>query len=67
MSLTMRVTDKTPASSVPSWLDGFLAANVARGTFYAGVIMVLAALWDLIRPASRRCSPHGSEASITNG
>ena len=40
---------------------GFLAANVARGTFYAGVIMVLAALWDLIRPASRRCLPHGSE------
>jgi mercuric ion transport protein len=47
---------------------GFLAANLARGTFYAGVIiMILAALWDLIRPASRRCRPHNFEASIKNG
>lgn len=47
---------------------GFLAANVARGTFYAGVIiMILAAPWDLIRPASRRCQARGCEASITNG
>lgn len=47
---------------------GFLAANVARGTFYAGVIlMVLAALWDLFRPASRYCQPRGSEGSITHG
>lgn len=46
----------------------FLAANVARGTFYAGVIiMVLAALRDLIRPASGRCRSRGSDASITNG
>ena len=35
---------------------GFLAADVARDIFYAGlIIMVLAALWDLIRPANRRC------------
>jgi len=35
---------------------GFLAADAARGIFYAGlIIMVLAALWDLIRPANRRC------------
>jgi len=47
---------------------GFLAANVARGTFYAGVIiMVLAASWDLIRPAGRHCQPRDSEASTTNG
>jgi mercuric ion transport protein len=47
---------------------GFLATNLARGTFYAGVIiMILAALWDLIRPAGRRCQPRGSEASITSG
>lgn len=39
---------------------GFLPANVARGTFYAGlIVMVLVALWDLIRPASRRCRPSG--------
>lgn len=46
---------------------GFLAANVARATFYAGVIiMILAALWDLIRPANRCCQPHDFEASIKN-
>lgn len=39
---------------------GFLPANIARGTFYAGlIVMVLVALWDLIRPASRRCRPSG--------
>lgn len=41
---------------------GFLTANVARGIFYAGlIVMVLAALWDLIRPASRRCRARGIE------
>ncbi|MDE2054104.1 MAG: MerC family mercury resistance protein [Xanthomonadaceae bacterium] len=46
---------------------GFLAANVARGTFYTGVIiMMLAALWNLVCPVNRRCQPHGFEASIKN-
>lgn len=36
---------------------GFLRANFARGLFYAGlIIMILVALWDLIRPA-KRCAP----------
>lgn len=35
---------------------GFLPANAARATFYAGLVtMILTALWDLIRPANRRC------------
>lgn len=35
---------------------GFLPANGARATFYVGlVIMILAALWDLIRPANPCC------------
>lgn len=47
---------------------GFLPADVARRTFYAGLmVMVLIALWDLIRPASRRCPPGGVEAPAENG
>lgn len=47
---------------------GFLPADVARGTFYVGlIIMVLAALWDLIRPASRRCRTHDAETSAQQG
>lgn len=47
---------------------GFLAANVARGTFYAGlIVMVLAALWDLVRPANRRCQPSGLKGPAENG
>lgn len=35
---------------------GFLAVNVARGMFYAGlIVMVFAALSDLVRPANRHC------------
>ncbi|HEX7326281.1 MAG TPA: organomercurial transporter MerC [Rhodanobacteraceae bacterium] len=35
---------------------GFLPATVARGVFYAGlIVMVLVAIWDLARPA-RCCS-----------
>lgn len=35
---------------------GFLAADVARGTFYAGlIVMVFVALWDLVRPANPYC------------
>lgn len=44
---------------------GFLPADVARGTFYVGlVVMIVAAVWDLIRPASRHCSPGGVTRSI---
>lgn len=35
---------------------GFLPANVARGAFYAGlIVMIVVAAWDLIRPANRYC------------
>lgn len=35
---------------------GFLTANVARSTFYAGlVVMVLASVWDIVNPGNRRC------------
>lgn len=38
---------------------GFLAASVARGVFYAGlIVMVLAAAGDLARPARRCRLPH---------
>jgi mercuric ion transport protein len=44
---------------------GFLPPDVARGTFYAGLIaMILVAIWDLIRPATRGCRPSGVEPSI---
>lgn len=47
---------------------GFLSATVARGTFYAGmIIMILVALWDLFRPANRRCRPSGLETPAENG
>lgn len=43
---------------------GFLAANLARGTFYAGLIaMVLVAVWDLVSPGKRRCRPKSVETS----
>lgn len=43
---------------------GFLAADVARGIFYAGlIVMVLVALWDVIRPANRRCRIRDAETS----
>lgn len=39
---------------------GFLPASVARGVFYAGlIVMVLVAIWDLASPA-RRCRVPGS-------
>jgi len=35
---------------------GFLPVGVARGTFYAGlVVMVLVSMWDLVRPSKRSC------------
>lgn len=44
---------------------GFLAADLARGTFYAGlIVMVLVAVWDLVSPSRRRCRPGGAETSI---
>lgn len=37
---------------------GFLPASVARGTFYAGmIVMIVVAVWDLMNPAHRRCAP----------
>lgn len=37
---------------------GFLAANVARGIFYAGlIVMILVAVWDVVSPGRRRCKP----------
>ncbi len=47
---------------------GFLPANVARGVFYAGlVIMLMAALWDLVSPADRHCRPSGIRMSAQKG
>lgn len=47
---------------------GFLPANGARATFYAGlVIMILAALWDLIRPANPRCRVARTGTQAENG
>lgn len=43
---------------------GFLAANVARGVFYAGlIVMVIAAIGDLVWPARRCGLPRGSRRS----
>jgi len=42
-----------------------LAKDLARGIFYAGlVVMFLAAVWDMINPANRRCATDDREASI---
>lgn len=47
---------------------GFLPANIARATFYAGlVVMLLSALWDLIRPANPRCGTARAGTSVENG
>jgi mercuric ion transport protein len=47
---------------------GFLPANVARGTFYAGLIaMLVVAVWDLISPAGRRCRPSVVGTSTQKG
>ena len=47
---------------------GFLPADVARGTFYAGlVVMVVVAVWDLVSPAKHRCRSKGAKASIQRG
>lgn len=47
---------------------GFLAADVARGTFYAGlIVMVVVAVWDLVNPGRRRCRLNGVESSIQRG
>src|SRR5690625_4287496 len=36
--------------------QGFLPANVARGTFYVGlIVMILVAVGDLVHPGSRLC------------
>ena len=41
----------------------FLAKDFARGIFYTGlVVMVLAAIWDLINPANRRCATDDNQA-----
>lgn len=46
---------------------GFLRANAARATFYAGLVtMILAALWDLILPANRRCRSARVRSSAEN-
>lgn len=44
---------------------GFLPAGVARGTFYAGlVVMIITPVWNLISFASRHCRPSGVGRSI---
>ncbi len=47
---------------------GFLSANAARGVFYAGlIVMVIAAVWDLVSPASRSCPPKGMDNLTQRG
>lgn len=47
---------------------GFLPAGVARGTFYTGmIVMIVVAVWDLIRPANRRCRPSSLKTPVQNG
>ena len=46
----------------------FLGKEEARGIFYTGlVIMFLAALWDLVNPANRRCSTDDRESAAGRG
>lgn len=48
--------------------QGFLPANVARGAFYAGlIVMLVVAVWDLVSPASRRCRPGAVRTSAKKG
>lgn len=45
---------------------GFIAADVARGTFYAGLmVMIFVAVWDLFSPGHRRCRSSDVDASGT--
>jgi len=45
---------------------GFLPKGVARGVFYAGmIVIVLASIWDMINPANRRCGPASCESRST--
>jgi mercuric ion transport protein len=47
---------------------GFLPANVARGTFYAGlIVMLVVAVWDMVSPANRHCRPGDVETSVQKG
>ena len=42
----------------------FLVRDLARGIFYAGlVVMFLAAIWDMVNPANRRCAIDGCDRS----
>jgi mercuric ion transport protein len=47
---------------------GFLPANVARGTFYTGlIVMLVVAVWDLVSPADRHCRSSDVETSVQKG
>lgn len=47
---------------------GFLPPNVARGAFYAGlIVMLVVAVWDLIAPAARRCRLGDAGTPVRNG
>ena len=46
----------------------FLPTEMARGVFYTGLIVMLAAaLWDLFNPAHRRCDVSQSKAGNSCG
>ncbi|TAL72735.1 MAG: organomercurial transporter MerC [Rhodanobacter sp.] len=53
-----------PLVALIGWLafvGGWLPTDDARGVLYAGlVVMLLAAIWDLVSPASRRCAVDGA-------
>lgn len=45
-----------------------LGKESARGIFYAGlVIMFLAAIWDILNPANRRCAAEDPESPVARG
>lgn len=53
-----------PLVALVGWLafiDAWLPTGGARGVLYTGlIIMLLAAIWDLVSPASRRCAVDGA-------
>lgn len=46
----------------------FLDKDLARGIFYAGlVVMFLISIWDMVNPANRRCATDGCETPAPRG
>ena len=46
----------------------FLDKDLARGIFYAGlVVMFLVSIWDIVNPANRRCATDGCKTPAPRG